>query len=52
MKLLWYILALAILGGWQIFMAIFLDVPKEVAFYNSVAMAVYGFCMAAYSEWK
>ena len=52
MKLLWYILALAILGGWQIFMVIFLDVPNEVAFYNSVAMAVYGFCKTMNAEWK
>ena len=52
MKLLWYILALVILGGWQIFMGIFLDVPKEVVFYNSVAMAAYGFCIAMHVERK
>ena len=52
MKLLWYVLALAILVGWQIFIVRFFGVTSEVAFYNSVAMAVYGACMAAYSEWK
>lgn len=52
MKLLWYVLALAILGGWQIFIAIFFAVTSEVAFYNSVAMATYGFCSVMSAEWK
>ena len=45
-------LALAILVGWPVFTGIFLDVPKEVSFYNSVAMAVYGFCIAMHAEWE
>lgn len=52
MKLLWYILALAILGGWQFFIIVFLGVPKEAAFCNSVAMAMHGFCIAMHTEWK
>ena len=52
MKLLWYILALVILGGWQVFIVRFFGVTSEVAFYNSVAMAAYGFCLAMHIEWK